>query len=118
MAAAAWQGPWMPTPGLAVAGNGTVGVAYTAPDGSGVHGGVWLAHSRDCGQTWANARVGDPFEVDGSTGEADGFGLYQELAGRPRGFAAAFVQGPPVADPGDVFYTGPEVLPRRGPCAR
>lgn len=115
VAVAAWNGPWMPTPGLAVAGNGTVGVAYTAPESSS-HGNAWLAHSRDCGRTWTSERLGGPFAVDGSTGEADGFGLYQELAGLPRRLAAAFVQGPPIAEPGDVFYAAPEVGPRRGRC--
>lgn len=97
----AWEGNWMPTPGLAVTGDGTIGMLRTTSTGTAAT--VWLSRSTDDGATWTDRRLAD-FELDGLD-VSEPLGLYHQLTGRGCGFTAAYVAGTPhaLSGPTDVL---------------
>lgn len=113
-----WSGAWIPTPGLAVAGDGTVGLLAVVP-APGEQLLPVLAESADCGRTWASRPLADPTAAGtAEPGEADGQGLALQLAGLPHGFAGAVVRGAPAARTGptdiDAFEVGTAGRPAGG----
>lgn len=97
-----WTGAWIPTPAVAVAGDGTVGLLATVPTADGTLTPV-LAQSPDCGASWtATQLLGATARGSAEPGEADGHGLALQLVGLPKGFTAAVVRGAPVARRGPV----------------
>jgi hypothetical protein len=116
----AWTGAWVPTPGVAVAGDGTVGLLAVVPAPEDSLAPV-LARSTDCGRTWQSARLADPTAAGAAEpGEADGAGLALQLAGLPDGFAAAVPRGAPAATVGATDVFALDVRTKRsgagGPC--
>jgi hypothetical protein len=100
---------------VAAAGDGTLGITWY--DDRRDRGGgsaawdfdVWFAFSRDGGRSWRRRHLAGPFDMNRAQaveGAARRIGDYQDLAGLPHGFAAAFVQARPRAKIGasDVFF--------------
>lgn len=97
--------PTGPLPGLAVAGDGTVGFNYTDGRNSTAENpdtrDVWFAYSRDRGQSWHEIHLAGPFDLAADSS------FFHETAGLPDGFGTVFLQGAPKALDGgtDVFFS-------------
>jgi hypothetical protein len=96
-------------PSLAVAADGTVGIAfYDHRNSSGgdplTSTNYWLRYSRDGGPTWQeDLRLGGPF--DQTTAPRKDIGDYQGIASIRGGFATSFVMAEPVsAKSTDVYF--------------
>lgn len=97
--------PMGPLPGLAVAGDGTVGFNYrdnrhATADKPNTRD-VWFAYSRDQGRNWKELHLAGPFDL------ASDSSFFHETASLPDGFGTLFLQGAPQALDGstDVFFT-------------
>ena len=71
---------------------------------------MWIAHSHDAGRSWAESRIGGPFDIRRAPrrGRTQLFlGDYTGLVPLPNGFGAAVVESRPAAanGPSDVFFT-------------
>jgi hypothetical protein len=100
-------------PGIAVAGDGTVGLLYYTFATSS-HGGVWpgkvmLATSRDRGSHWTSRQVAGPFNLLTAGSTVRGcctLNDYVEMGRLPHGLVAAFPMAKPQARHAiDVFFT-------------
>jgi hypothetical protein len=97
--------PSGPLPGLAVAGDGTVGFSYTDDRDATAQNpdtrDVWFAYSKDQGQTWKDFHVAGPFDLAADSS------FFHDTAGLPDGFGTVFLQGVPQASDGatDVFFS-------------
>jgi hypothetical protein len=100
-------------PGIAVAGDGTVGLLYYTFAASS-HGGVWpgkvmLATSRDRGSHWTSRQVAGPFNLLKAGSTVRGcctLNDYVEMGRLPHGLVAAYPMAKPQARHDiDVFFT-------------
>ena len=71
---------------------------------------MWVAHSHDAGRSWAESRIGGPFDMRRAPrrgGTQLFLGDYTGLVPLPNGFGAAVVEARPAAAQGasDVFFT-------------
>ena len=83
---------------------------------------MWIAHSHDAGGSWAESRIGGPFDLRRAPRRAGTqlfLGDYTGLVPLPNGFGAAVVESKPAASHGasDVFFTR-AVLGRRPSALR
>jgi hypothetical protein len=100
-------------PGVAVAGDGTIGVAWDEvlpdPPAGSLPTEVRLAWSSDGGTTWRTTTLGPAFDLSTAplSAQGDFLGDYQGLAGLPDGFAALDAVARPTArvGPSDVVFT-------------
>jgi hypothetical protein len=104
-------------PALAVAADGTVGVAFydrrNATDAQNLNAvDYWLRHSHDGGRTWQEDHLAGPYDrsLTGDTLVGNNIrglvGGYQGLAPIPGGFAASFAIGEPLASKNtDIFFS-------------
>jgi hypothetical protein len=104
-------------PKLAVSCDGTVGIMFydfrhDHPGDSPLTTDLWIATSRDHGQTWRQTRIAGPFDlrtahtVNSALGTGYQLGIVQGLAGTPDGFVAAYTVSGPLATTGqdEVFF--------------
>jgi hypothetical protein len=105
-------------PQVAVAADGTVGVSWYQVGGEEGHEldtEVWLAWSRDHGDSWQSARVAGPFDLRTAPLSADGdfVGDYEGLVPIPDGFAALYAMAKPPSRSGatDIFFSRVELGP-------
>jgi hypothetical protein len=94
---------------IAAEPDGTLGASWYDERNGGSSTDVWFASSSDDGQTWTQAHLAGPFQLDSNTfvpRSPDPLGDYQGLTAAPGGFAAAFVMQKPLAStgPSDVFF--------------
>ena len=106
-------------PAVAVAGDGTVGVTWydfrhDRPGDAALTTDYWFAYSRGGGRRWRRRHLGGPFDLRSSSRTGRPLGVYEGLAGLPRGFVTTFIQASPRARFGseDVFFAR-VTLPRR-----
>jgi hypothetical protein len=110
-------------PTMAVAGNGTLGVAWydlrrDVPGGE-LSTELWFASSRDRGATWTERRLAGPFDLATAMQRLipiNGLflGDYHGMDGLPAGFALTSAVAQPLAagGPSDVFFA--RIRSRRG----
>jgi hypothetical protein len=105
-------------PQVAVAADGTVGVSWYQVGGEEGHEldtEVWLAWSRDHGDSWQSDRVAGPFNLRTAPLSADGdfVGDYAGLVPIPDGFAALYAMAKPPSRSGatDIFFSRVELGP-------